>query len=182
MTGERELNKPLLYHAALGSLFAFLLFAAMLLSGYRDSLVKAEDSLLRIRRNLVSMKAAGDDLKGKKTLVKGVVPAGYRSRSNRALMLVSVENARETIPGAKLTVTDFVEQNGELILPVAIEFPVYDYYGALKAVGYLEGMGLPYFSPTGLTIIRAEGTDDVRGRIEGSFRMPGDKVGGANGS
>jgi len=181
MTGARELDKNLIYHAALGSLFALLLFGAMLLSGYRDSLVKAEDSLVRIRRNLVMMKVSGEDLRSKKTLVGSVVPAGYQAGSNRALMLVSLENAREEIPGAKLTVTGFIEENGELALPVVFEFPVYNYYDAVKTVGYLEEMTLPYFSPTGLTILRAEGTEDVMGRIEGTFRMPAGRIGPGGG-
>lgn len=182
MTGARELDKNLLYHAALGSLFALLLFSALLLSGYRDGLVNAEDSLVRIRRNLVTMDVSREDLKSKKTLVGSVVPAGYKARSNRELMLVSLENAREGIPGARLTVAGFVEENGELGLPVVFEFPVYNYYEAVKTVGYLEEMSLPYFSPTGMTIIRAEGTDDVRGRIEGSFKMPAGMAGAADGN
>ncbi|OGQ03780.1 MAG: hypothetical protein A2W38_00280 [Deltaproteobacteria bacterium RBG_19FT_COMBO_58_16] len=182
MTGVRELDKNLIRHAALGSLFAFLLFAAMLLSGYRDGLVKAEESLVRIRRNLVVMKDSSEELRSKKLLVGSVVPAGYKARSNMEMMLVSLENAREEIPGARLTVTDFIEDNGELGLPVVFEFPVYNYYDAVKTVGYLEEMSLPYFSPTGLTILRAEGTGVVTGRIEGSFRMPSGKIGAGNGN
>jgi hypothetical protein len=39
-------------------------------------------------------------------------------------------------------------------------------------------MALRYFSPTNLTIVRVEGTGNVEGRIEGSFRMPDEKAGG----
>jgi hypothetical protein len=180
MTGTRDLDKPLFYHAVLGALFALLLFCAMLLSGYRDSLADAEDSMVRIRRNLVAMDSAREDLRGKRELVASIIPARRRAKSNRELMLVSLENARARIPGAKLTVTGFTEENGELVLPVVFEFPVVNYNDALKTVGFLEEMALPYFSPTGLTIVRVEGTGNVEGRIEGSLRMPDEKAGGAD--
>ncbi|MDP2688759.1 MAG: hypothetical protein Q8P48_01480 [Deltaproteobacteria bacterium] len=177
MTGGEGLKKSVYYHAIAGAVFSALLFAALILAGYRDGLIKAEDSLVRIRRNLVSMEAATVEMRSKKALVGSVIPAGYGKRSNREIMLLTLEKVREGIPGAKVTVTGFVEEGGELSLPVVIEFPVYDYHDAVRGAAWLEGLRFPYFKVRGASVRRTEGKADAEGRIDGSFRMPAERPG-----
>jgi hypothetical protein len=49
---------------------------------------------------------------------------------------------------------------------------VFNYYDAVRNLGYLEGKSFPYFSVKGAAIRRVEGAGRVEGRVEGTFRMP----------
>ncbi|MFQ5736713.1 MAG: hypothetical protein ACE5GY_07605 [Thermodesulfobacteriota bacterium] len=175
--GADELKKALYRHIFAGLAFSVLLFAALMAAGYRDGLSRAEDSLVRIRRNLVRMRESAAEMRLKKGLVRSVIPAGYTKESNRELMLVSLEKAAAEIPGVNVTVNDFVEEGGELSLPVVFEFPVRNYYDAVRSVGYLEGLPFPYFTFKGVVLRRIEGTSRVEGRVEGTFRMPARRPG-----
>lgn len=181
MMGVKELKKAVYIHLVAGVIFSTLFFAALLLAGYRDSLVRAEDSLVRIRRNIVSMEATIEDIRFKKRLIGSVIPADYSKRSNREIMLISLEKARMQIPGASISVAGFVEEGDDITLPVVFEFPVLNYYDAIRSIGYLEGQNFPHFKVKGVVIRKGEDGSGVMGRVDGSFMMPSERLGTAIG-
>lgn len=181
MNGTDGLKKNVYYHAAAGALFALFLFMALALAGYREGLYNGVDSLVKIRRNLISMEASLAEMKSVRGRISGIVRADYDKRSNREILLLSLEDALKEMPGATATVTGFVEEGAEIALPVVIEFPVFNYYDAVRNIGYLEGMSFPYFSVKGAAIRRVEGAGRVEGRVEGTFRMPSERIRKAGG-
>lgn len=182
MTGSEGLRKAVYLHMAAGAVFSALLFAALLLAGYRDGLARAEDSFLKIRRNIMSMETAVEDLRAKRGLIGGLITAEHAKKSNREIMLISLEKATAEIPGARASVTDFAYEGGEMTLPVVFEFPVHSYSDAVRSIGRVEGRAFPYFEVKGVTLRRGDGTSAGEGRLEGSFRMPSEVPGNAKGA
>jgi galactokinase len=114
MKGADGFRKNLYYHAAAGTLFALILFMALALAGYRDGLFRAVDSLVKVRRNLISMKAALAEMKSVRGRISRIIPADYDKRSNREILLLSLEDALKEIPGATVAVSGFVEEGTEM--------------------------------------------------------------------
>ena len=172
-----HLNREISLHLFFGSLFAILLFLMLLITGYRDNLNNATDSLIKIRHNISGMELSHEDLKSKRASIEKTLPAGYSKKSSRELILLTLEKVRAEMPAAKIDVMNFFKEKDEIKLPVVIKFPVSNYNIFVRNIGYLEKQVFPDFMITGAAVFRVRNSATTgEGKIEGFFRMPLEKA------
>lgn len=176
MNVTRELRKGIYYHLIAGLLLCASLGTLLLASKYKYNLLKATDDLEVIRMNVLKMEHVIKVMREKQSVATRLLPADYSSRSHQEILLLALETTKDTMKAADITVGNFLEENGEISLPVILEFGVAQYEKALNDMGYLQGLRFPYFKIQNVSIKRSEGTYKSIWRIEGSFRIPSERI------
>ena len=178
MNVTRDLKKRVYYHLISGLLLCAALCALLLVSQYKHNLMKATADLEAIRMNTMRMEHVVRVMREKQTEAKRLLPADYASRSHREILLMTLEAMRASVTTDNIMVDNFLEENGEIALPVVLEFGVARYEKALNVMEYLQGLKFPYFKTRNVSVKRSEGAYESIWRIEGSFRMPSERIQG----
>lgn len=178
MNFTRGLKKAVYYHLIAGISLSVALCILLLASKYKYSLLKATADLEAIRMNVLKMEHVTRVMREKQSMAISLLPADYSFRSHREMLLFALETMRHSIEAADVTVGNFLEENGEIVLPVVLEFGVQQYEKALSTMGYLQGLRFPYFKTQNVSVKRNEGTHEILWRIEGSFRIPSERIKG----
>lgn len=178
MNVTRDLRKGIYYHLIAGLLLCAALCTLLLVSKYKYNLLKATADLEVIRMNVLKMEHVIKVMREKQSVAIRLLPADYSSRSHQEILLLALEAMKDSIKTADITVGNFLEENGEIALPVVLEFGVAQYEKALNDMGYMQGLRFPYFKTQNVSIKRSEGTYKSIWRIEGSFRIPAERIQG----
>ena len=178
MNVTRDLKKGVYYHLIAGLSLCAALCILLLVNKYKYNLLKATADLEVIRMNALKMEHVVGVMREKESVAIRLLPADYSSRSHREILLLALETTRDSVRTADITVGNFLDENGEIVLPVVLEFGVHQYEKALSVMGYLQGLRFPYFKTQHVSIKRSEGTYESIWKIEGSFRIPSERIQG----
>lgn len=178
MNVTRDLKKGVYYHLITGLSLCAALSILLLVSKYKYNLLKATADLEVLRMNALKMEHVSRVMREKQSVAIRMLPADYSSRSHQEILLLALETMKGSIKTADITVGNFLEENGEIALPVVLEFGVVQYEKALSAMGYLQGLRFPYFKTQNVSVKRSEGAYESIWRIEGSFRIPSERIQG----
>jgi len=178
-----DLRKGIYYHLIAGLLLCAALGTLLLVSKYKYNLLKATADLEVIRMNVLKMEHVIRVMREKQSVAIRLLPTDYSSRSHREILLLALEATRDSVKTANITVGNFLDENGETVLPVVLEFGVVQYEKALNqyekalnVMGHLQGLRFPYFKTQNVGVKRSEGTYESIWRIEGSFRIPSERI------
>jgi hypothetical protein len=161
-----------------GVFLSIIIFFAILLIKYQNSLLEAIEKSELIRINTLKMKQATKHMDSTIEKINNLLPMNYSSASHRELLLLALDDIKMTIRESEITVTNFEEKDGSIFLPVVIKFPVNDYVVLIRMIGYLQSMNFPSFSIKNILIgSKAEGQIEfILCTIEGSLQMPAEKL------
>ena len=173
-----DLRKGIYYHLIAGLLLCAALGTLLLVSKYKYNLLKATADLEVIRMNVLKMEHVIRVMREKQSVAIRLLPTDYSSRSHREILLLALEATRDSVKTANITVGNFLDENGETVLPVVLEFGVDQYEKALNVMGHLQGLRFPYYKTEHVSIKRNEGTYESIWKIEGTFRIPSEKITG----
>lgn len=165
-------------HLTTGIILSVSICFLILAGKYKHSLIKATTDLDTIRMNVPMMEHAVRVMKEKQTAALHLLPPDYNSKSHQELLLRSLEKVKSSINETDIIIGNIVEENNEITLPVTLEFSVSRYYDGLNTIGYLRGLRFPYFQLRNVAAKRAEGDSVIIWKIEGSLRIPSERITG----
>lgn len=173
-----ELKRPVTFHLIAGIVLSAIIVSVIVLAKYEKSLSDTTKRSGLIRTNALKVEQAVIDTDSAMRKIDGLLPSYYHSRSHKEIMLLALDGIKTAIKGADITVTNFDERGGEIILPVNISIPVDSYLHLVSNIGYLQSMNFPFFAIKNIVIEKAAGkpSDAILCKIEGSLRMPAKKV------
>lgn len=174
----RELKKIIIYHLITGIIFSIILLFVLMLNKYGNSLADTVSRFELIKTNTLKMKHSAADIELRIKHIESLLPADFYTRSPHELIFLALDGIKTTIKGAEITVTNFDERGGEIIIPVNISIPVDSYLQMVNNIGYVQSLNFPFFAIRNIVIEKATGkpSDVIICNIEGSLRMPANGV------
>lgn len=176
MNFKGELKKAVLYHLAAGAAFSATLFGLVQTHRYSARLDVSAKEIQTVGEKALRMEEATRVLAGERAEALRVIPEGYEKRSHKEIALAALERFKGSVSGARITVEDFTVEKEELVLPASVEFNAGEYDTGIEAVRRLEEMVFPYFKVSGVTVRRLDDSKEAAWKIDGSLRMPAEKV------
>jgi len=173
-----ELKRPVTFHLIAGIVLSAIIVSAVVIAKYEKSLSDTTKRSGLIRTNALKMEQAVTDMDSVMKKIDSLLPSYYHSRSHKEIILLSLDGIKTTIKSADITVTNFDERGGEIILPVNISIPVHNYVQLVNDIGYLQFLNFPFFAIRNIVIEKATGkpSNAIICRIEGSLKMPAKRV------
>lgn len=178
MTLTRDLRKALYRHLTAGTLLAVTLCLLILAGKYKNNLIKAATDLDAIRKNALKMEHVTSVMREKQTSAIHLLPTDYNSRSHQEILLLCLDKVRSSISETDIIIGNIVEENGQITLPVTLEFSASQYHEGLSNIGYLRGLRFPYFKIRNISAKRNEESREITWTIAGSFIIPSGRITG----
>ncbi len=167
---DGRLTRAIIYYMVAGLILALVASSVILCVKYRDSLAVTVRTLQQARLNLMQVRDVTHSVESSLSGIKAVLPPRMLSRLPEEVLLEGLDDLKERIKGADITVANIETKGDEINLPVQIKYGIRDYTDFVNKIGYLQSLRFPFFSITNISL--AQGPDKVLCEIKGSLRMP----------
>ncbi|HCC68604.1 MAG TPA: hypothetical protein DEP99_01820 [Nitrospiraceae bacterium] len=174
------LKKTIIFYLIAGIILSITIVSAVVLTKYENSLLDAIRKFEHVRINALKMKQASMDIDSVIKEINNLLPPHYYSKSPKESILSALDAIKMTIKGVNITITSFAEKEGEITLPVNINFsiPLDDYEVLVNNIGYLQSLNFPHFTINNIVIARAgQPPGAIICKIDGLLRMSGKEIG-----
>ncbi|HHL39103.1 MAG TPA: hypothetical protein ENJ37_01215 [Deltaproteobacteria bacterium] len=165
-------------YMAVGVVFSLLLFAAVFVYGYERGLRESIGRFEALRAKAERVRGATASMVSVMERIKGMLPDDYDGRTHRELMLLTLDAVNERIRG-RVSVANFVEESGEIRLPVHMEIPVKRYSTFVSHLAYIQSRGLPRFRIESVAVTRMDVWPWLVAKIDGAIVLPSTRLGEA---
>lgn len=172
----KELKKPVAIHLIAGIVLSTVIIFVIVLAKYEKTLLDTISKFELIKINSSKMKQAAADMDSAMKRVNSQLPPYYYSKSHKEIILLALDEIKTTIKSADITVTNFDDKTGGIILPVNISTTVTDYTQLVNNIGYLQSLNFPYFAIKNILIEKMLEKSVIICKIDGSLRMPAERL------
>lgn len=169
-------NRLFLCYVISGVIFIAVLSANIVLKKYGDSLSDALKKLDTVRSNLTDIKDAQAGIDRTITRVNALVPSDIASKTPEDRIFTILDEIKNRMRGAEITVTNIDHKGAEVILPVTIKAAISgktitrDYTQFVNNVGYLQSLSFPFFFIDGINMSQSQDKTSVLCEIKGSLK------------
>ncbi len=180
MAPYEQLKKIIIYHLIAGIVFSSVLFTAISLKKYEESLLDATSKNLSMKTKIIKLERARADMESEIKYMtseikymESLLLSDFSESSPEKFIFMAIDDMKIKMPWAEVKIADIKETNDEIYLPLDIRIPVYDYTTLLNYIGYLASLKFPYYTIKNFTIIKSQQPpEDVICDIKGMLRMP----------
>lgn len=177
-----QLKKNIIYQLLAGIVFSSLLFTAIVLNKYEDSIPDEisrnrvmKTKIVRIKQARAHMESEIKYMQSQIKYVEGLLLTDFITDSApEDFIFMGLDDIKTKLPPwSELKTGDIEEKEREINISVEIVMPVYDYTALLNYIGYLESLKFPYYTIERINIKKLpEEPGDVICNIKGILRMP----------
>ncbi len=176
-----QLKKIIIYHLIAGIVFSFVLFTAIALNKYEDSVLNGISKNMSIKTKIIKMRQARADMeseikhmKSEIKYMESVLLSDFTSMAPEEFISMALDDIKANLlPWTQLRVGNIEEEDSEVYVSVEMTIPVYDYTTLLNYIGYLESLKFPYYTIKNVTMTKLQDQpEEVICDIRGILRMP----------
>lgn len=174
-------NRLFLCYVISGVIFIAILSANIVLKKYGDSLSDALKKLDTVRSNLTGMKDAQAGIDRTITRVNALVPSDIALKTPEERIFTTLDELKNRMRGAEITITNIEYDGAEVILPVTIKGTMAgktisrDYTQFVNNVGYLQSLSFPFFFIGSINMSQSQDKTSVLYEIKGSLKTVASK-------
>ncbi len=164
------------------AIFALIASALVGLVRYEQSLQRLAAAVKKIFTKVETVKRATTETQDTIRKIKGQLPAGYGSKSNEWIIYSRLDELKNSLSPAVMTVGTLEEKDGALTLSFSYNPGHSDYNRLINQIGTIESYVFPFISINGLKIGGTGNETPQAGSInvEGAIIIPAGTGGGAN--
>jgi len=123
-----------------------LLFCAgILIKEYSSSLLDTYDTLLTLKTKQVLMKNVIRDIDVTIVKINKEIPRNYSEEMTRAEVLYVLDDLKTRFKSYDISITSLEKKDFDIVLPLNIVGPVFDYKQFINDVSYLQNLRYPFF-------------------------------------
>jgi ferredoxin-fold anticodon binding domain-containing protein len=180
MTLYKQLRKIIIYHLIAGIVFSLVLFTAISLKKYEESLLDVTSRNLSMKTKIIELERVRADMESEikymeseKEYMEILLLSDFSKSSPEKFILLAIDDMKIKMPWAEMSIADIKEIDDEIYLSLDIRIPVYDYTTLLNYIGYLATLKFPFYTIENFTIIKSQQPpEDVICNIKGMLRIP----------